>query len=116
MGLIHPAYGLENYRQAYEDPSAALVLPVLEMVEEDTSLRPPLPVDGQAGRPKKGLPPSERLLSKGEKSACASNNVRMSELPGAAPGSGGLSQGAGALSQGTGVLSQGAPTAPINIG
>eukprot|EP00752_Nemacystus_decipiens_P013035 g11532.t1 len=116
MGLIHPAYRLENYRQAYEDPSAALVLPVLEMVEEDTSLRPPLPVDGQSGRPKKGPPPSRRILSKGEKAASASNNVRMSELPGAAPGSGGLSQGAGALSQGTGVLSQGAPTAPINIG
>ena len=109
IDLIDPAYRLENYRQLYEDPSRVLVLPVLDMIAEDTSLLPPRPVEGQSGPPKKGPRPSRRIPSRGEKAASASNNVRMSELPGAAPGAGGLSQG-------TGALSQGAPTAPMNIG
>lgn len=116
MDLIDPAYRLENYRQLYEDPSCLVVLPVLDMIAEDTSLLPPRPVDGQSGRPKKGPPASARIPSRGQKAASASNNVRMSELPGAASGAGGLSQGAGGLSQGAGALSQGAPTAPISIG
>ena len=109
IDLIDPAYRLENYRQLYEDPSRVLVLPVLDMIAEDTSLLPPRPVEGQSGPPKKGPRPSRRIPSRGEKAASASNNVRMSELPGEAPGAGGLSQG-------TGALPQGAPTAPMNIG
>lgn len=121
MGLIDPAYRLENYRRLYEDPRCLVVLPVLDMIDEDTSLLPPRPVNGQSGRPKRGPPPAARIPSRGQKAASASNNVRMSSLPGAAPGAAGLSQGAGGLSQGAGALSQGALSqgasiAPINIG
>ena len=111
MALVHSAYRLSNYHQLYADDRRRVVLPVLSLIDEDTTLLPPHPVGGQAGRPKKGKDASNRIASNREKAASAVHNVPLSQLPPTATAT------AGGLSQGTGELSQG-PTpssAPINI-
>ena len=111
MALVHSAYRLSNYRQLYADDRCRVVLPVLSLIDKDTTLLPPHPVGGQAGRPKKGKDASKRIASNGEKAASAVHNVPFSQLPPTATAT------AGGLSQGTGELSQG-PTpssASINI-
>ena len=127
MNSIDTAYLLENYRSIYEDPRFEVQLPVPEELTADTSMLPPLWVEGQAGRPSnaskasKGPARTKRIPSIGEKNASSSFNVRLPPSSGTTPttatlsqgggGGGGLSQGAPALSQGGGGggLPQGAP-------
>ena len=127
MNSIDTAYLLENYRSIYEDPRFEVQLPVPEELTADTSMLPPLWVEGQAGRPSnaskasKGPARTKRIPSIGEKNASSSFNVRLPPSSGTTPttatlsqggGGGGLPQGAPALSQGGGGgggLSQGAP-------
>jgi hypothetical protein len=46
MALVHSAYRLSSYRQLYADDRCRVVLPVISLVEEDTTLLPPHPVGG----------------------------------------------------------------------
>ncbi|CAN0197143.1 unnamed protein product, partial [Ascophyllum nodosum] len=83
MNSIDTAYLLENYRSIYEDPRFEVQLPVPEELTADTSMLPPLWVEGQAGRPSnaskasKGPARTKRIPSIGEKNASSSFNVRL---------------------------------------
>ena len=52
MDLIHPAYHLSNYRQLYHDPLHRVVLPLVSVIEEDSTppgqqpVRPPQEDEG----------------------------------------------------------------------
>ncbi|CAB1121576.1 unnamed protein product [Ectocarpus sp. CCAP 1310/34] len=68
MGLMHPAYRLQYHRQTYGDDEYQVMLPVSSTLEEDDTLLPPLPVDSQAGAPKKlGPKKFKRIPGRGDK-------------------------------------------------
>ena len=67
IDLIDPAYRLENYRQLYEDPSRVLVLPVLDMIAEDTLSTPAPPSRGSVRSPQEGASPIPKDPVKGGK-------------------------------------------------
>lgn len=112
MTLMHPAYRLQYHRQTYGDDAYQVMLPVPSTLEEDDALLPPLPVDGQAGAPKKlGPKRFKRISGRGDKYASSSFNTRVSEIGPAASGT----TAAPSLSQGGATaapsLSQGGATA-----
>ncbi|CAB1114088.1 unnamed protein product [Ectocarpus sp. CCAP 1310/34] len=87
MTLMHPAFRLQCHRQTYGDDAYQVMLPVPSTLEEDDTLRPPLPVDGQAGAPKKlGPKKFKRIAGRWDKYASSSFNTRVSELGPAASG------------------------------
>lgn len=55
MGLIHPGYGTQVYRQIHSDPAFRVVPPVSDMLTGELTLLPPLPAQEQADRAKKVL-------------------------------------------------------------
>ncbi|CAB1108805.1 unnamed protein product [Ectocarpus sp. CCAP 1310/34] len=87
MTLMNPAYRLKYHRQTYGDDAYQVMLPVASTLEEDDTLLPPLPVDGQACAPKKlGPKKFKRIAGRGDKYASSSFNTRDSELGPAASG------------------------------
>ncbi|CAN0450193.1 unnamed protein product, partial [Ectocarpus sp. 12 AP-2014] len=124
--LMHPAYRLQ-YRQTYGDDAYQVILPVPSTLEDDDTLLPPLPVDGQAGAPKKlGPKKFKRIAGRGDKYASSSFNTRVSDLGPAASGtteapslSHGRAMAAPSLSQGGATaapsLSQGSATAAPSL-
>lgn len=82
MGLIHPGYGIQFYRQLYSDPAFRVVPPVTDMLTGDLTLLPPAPVQGQAGRPKKGPRVRKRQQSNGEFNSSSRYNIPMSAVYG----------------------------------
>lgn len=78
MGLIHPGYRLQVYRQLYSDPAFRVLPPLSSLLSGDLTLLPPLPVEGQAGRPKKGPRVRKRKRSNGEFNTSSKYNVPMS--------------------------------------
>ncbi|CAB1096991.1 unnamed protein product [Ectocarpus sp. CCAP 1310/34] len=101
-----PGLSPQYHRQTYADDAYQVMLPVPSTLEEDDTLLPPLPVDGQAGAPKKlGPKKFKRIAGRGDKYASSSFNTRVSELGPAASGT----TAAPSLSQG------GATAAPSSL-
>ncbi|CAB1104273.1 unnamed protein product [Ectocarpus sp. CCAP 1310/34] len=87
MTLMNPAYRLKYHRQTYGDDAYKVMLPMASTLEEDDTLLPPLPVNGQAGAPKKlGPKMFKGIAGRGDKYASSSFNTRVSELAAAASG------------------------------
>ncbi|CAB1102052.1 unnamed protein product [Ectocarpus sp. CCAP 1310/34] len=87
MTLMNPACRLQYHRQTYGDDAYQVMLPVPSTLEEDDTLLPPLPVDGQPGAHKKlGPKKLKRIAGRGDKYASSSFNTRVSELGPAAFG------------------------------
>lgn len=81
MDLIDAGFKSEFYHKVHGDEDFGLVPPVLQELRRDVSLKPPLPVDDQAGRPMKGLPTKKHIRSNGEESASWRYNAQRPVAP-----------------------------------
>lgn len=125
LELVDAGYLLHSYRLAVSDPRYRITPPVWDSLVVDASHRSPLPVGGQAGRPKKGPRPTKRKASNGEFHTSSRYNAVRSLAP--APASAlasalalppaGVSQGEPTQGQSQGMSqSQDGPSCPIEMG
>ena len=90
--------------------------PIIDLLEKDVTLLPPAPVEGQAGRPKKGPRKRARIQSNGEFNSSSRFSQPVANLTATANGatpSGSLSQGG--LSQGGLSQSGQSQAAPLDL-
>ncbi|CAN0125745.1 unnamed protein product, partial [Ectocarpus sp. 13 AM-2016] len=66
LELISNGYSLETFRAAANDSSYRIIPPVWDDLTVNPEHRPPLHVQGTAGRPNSGPRPRKRIQSNGE--------------------------------------------------